>query len=63
MRHGGAKHLRTVGADLIWLEYYNIDVALVYMGFVMINLAIAYFLYYLYMKWTTATANNSKKEK
>lgn len=29
VRHRGAKHLRTRGADLIWFEYYLVDVVMV----------------------------------
>lgn len=29
-RYKGAPHLRTLGADLIWFEYYSLDVAIVY---------------------------------
>lgn len=45
VRHDGARHLRTRGADLIWFEYYLVDVVLVFIVlFIMFAVMFLYFL-------------------
>ncbi|KAF2883590.1 hypothetical protein ILUMI_22585 [Ignelater luminosus] len=45
VRHDGARHLRTRGADLIWFEYYLVDVVLVFIVlFIVFAIMFLYFL-------------------
>lgn len=60
LRYRGARHLRTVGADMIWLEYFNVDTALVFflIGLVLFVL----FLVALYVLAMNTTSQSDSRE-
>lgn len=43
IRHNGAPELRSTGADLLWYQYYLVDVFLVFIG------AVAFVLYLIHV--------------
>lgn len=42
IKHKGAPHLRTVGSDLRWYEYFLLDVVMVFIGIVLVAVFLIY---------------------
>lgn len=60
IRHNGAPHLRTAGADLPWYQYYLVDVVAVISGFV---ITLTFLIYYVILQIYNVTIKNVSKIK
>lgn len=64
IKYNGAPHLRTVGADLPWYQYFLIDVAAILLSILVLVLTIVYYLinYTLKLLFRHKTSIKAKNE-
>lgn len=62
-RHKGAFHLRSVGADLSWYQYYLVDVGITLFGILLLSAVITYYLLYYAIKKIASVCKRKQKHK